>query len=202
MLFKNGYWYFKNAVNKDFCKLIEDIVKKIKPVKGTISGITNAKSQKKQLYKTRQSDVKFFSDQVVYDQIVPFVRKANDSANWNYEFDWVESAQYTIYKKNQHYDWHCDQPDEAYKSNDINFNGKTRKLSCTLLLNNSSEYEGGDFEFDFRNKKTGSNITKVTQLNNQGDLIVFPSYIWHRVKPITKGTRKSLVLWFIGPPFK
>ena len=69
-------------------------------------------------------------------------------------------------------------------------------------MNNSNEYEGGDFEFDFRNFKTGSNIKKANELENQGDLIIFPSFIWHRVTPVTRGVRKSLVLWFIGPPFK
>ena len=200
MLYKNGYWYFKNAVNKDFCKKIESIVKKIKPIKGTISGMNNLKKEK--LFKKRNSDIKFFSDQTIYDGLLDYVRKANESADWNYEFDWVEEAQYTIYKKNQHYDWHCDQPDKVYKSDDKNFNGKTRILSCTLLLNDTSEYEGGDFEFDFRNNKKGKNIRKVSELTNQGDLIVFPSYVWHRVTPVKKGTRKSLVLWYIGPPFK
>ena len=195
MIHKNGYWYFKNAVNKDFCKKIEDIVKKIKPIKGTISGINNAKKEKEKLFKKRNSDIKFFSDQAIYDQIIYYVRKANEAANWNYEFDWVEEAQYTIYKKNQHYDWHCDQSSEIYKSDDINFNGKTRKLSCTLLLNDTSKYEGGDFEFDFRSSDDGSNQPQICkEIKPKGSIVVFPSFVKHRIKPVTFGTRYWLKL--------
>ena len=56
--------------------------------------------KKKQLYKTRQSDVKFFSEQVVYDELLPFVRKANDSANWNYEF--IYQVNNIIHKFSKH----------------------------------------------------------------------------------------------------
>lgn len=202
MFGKDGYWIFKNAVDKKFCDSIHKIVKSIKPIKGVTADFEDSKISKKELKKIRDSDVKFISEQFIYDRINPFVQTANTNANWNYEYDYCESAQYTIYKKNQHYGWHTDQSDEPYQSNNVNFNGKIRKLSCTLLLNNSNEYEGGDFEFDFRNFKTGSNIKKASELKNQGDLIIFPSFIWHRVTPVTKGVRKSLVLWFIGPPFK
>ena len=57
------------------------------------------------------------------------------------------------------------------------------------------------FEFVFKNNRKTKTIVKAKELKNQGDMIVFPSYLWHRVKPVTKGTRKSLVIWFIGPPF-
>ena len=50
--------------------------------------------------------------------------------------------------------------------------------------------------------KNNKNIVKVKELKNKGDLIVFPSHAWHRVKQVTEGKRLSLVLWFIGPPFK
>ena len=68
---------------------------------------------------------------------------------------------------------------------------KTRKLSMTIVLNKN--YEGGEFEFfsetDLIKEKTGT-------------VIVFPSYMVHRVNPITKGTRYSLVVWFVGEPFQ
>ncbi len=195
----NFYYYFKSVIPERICN---DIVKYGNQMKSKKTGIEKDNSGSKFNLKKRNSNIKFFSDQAIYDQIIYYVRKANESANWNYDFDWVEEAQYTIYKKNQHYDWHCDQSSEPYKSDDINFNGKTRKLSCTLLLNDTSKYEGGDFEFDFRNNKKGNNIKKATELTNQGDLIIFPSYVWHRVTPVTKGTRKSLVMWTIGSPFK
>ena len=45
-------------------------------------------------------------------------------------------------------------------------------------------------------------LTAAKELENKGDLIVFPSHLWHRVRPVTSGKRLSLVVWFIGPPFK
>ena len=72
-----------------------------------------------------------------------------------------------------------------------------RKLSMTLLLNKS--FEGGDFEFASYNKEK-CDIASVEM--NQGDIVVFPSWMEHRVAPITKGIRYSLVTWFLGPPFR
>ena len=72
-----------------------------------------------------------------------------------------------------------------------------RKLSMTVLLNES--FEGGDFEFASYGKEE-STITPLEM--KQGDVVVFPSFMEHRVAPITKGIRYSLVTWFLGPPFK
>ena len=72
-----------------------------------------------------------------------------------------------------------------------------RKISMTVLLNKS--FEGGDFEFTSYSKEK-CEVTPVEM--NQGDIIVFPSFMEHRVAPITKGIRYSLVTWFVGPPFK
>jgi len=201
MLLETGYWYFSKAFNKDFCKAIEKAVKPFSCDKGTISGIKDSKKEKSKLFKKRKSDVKFINDQWIYDSVVPYIRQANDNAKWNFEFNWCETAQYTLYKKGQHYDWHIDQNDKPYVSEDPNFNNKIRKLSCSILLNDSSEYKGGNFEFDFRNNRLKKTVVEVKELKNQGDMIVFPSYLWHRVKPVTKGIRKSLVIWFLGPPF-
>ena len=70
--------------------------------------------------------------------------------------------------------------------------GKTRKLSMSIILN--SNFEGGDFEMRDVNNR-------VPRLE-EGSIIVFPSFIEHRVVPVTKGVRYSLVAWFVGPPFK
>ena len=69
-------------------------------------------------------------------------------------------------------------------------NGKTRKLSMTIVLNN--DYEGGEFQF--------FNYKDQLIKEKKGTVIVFPSYMVHRVRPVTKGTRYSLVVWFCGEP--
>ena len=99
----------------------------------------------------------------------------------------TEMAQYTEYPEGGFYEWHVD--------NDVNFAHEppVRKISMTLLLSPESEFEGGDLEL-MREEK----IAKL----KQGHAIFFASFIRHRVTPVIKGNRKSLVMWFGGTPFK
>ena len=101
-----------------------------------------------------------------------------------------DHVQYTVYDNNDsHYDWHSD--NDMTDTTSLN----SRKLSLVMLLNDSSEYEGGDFEAE---------VFKPTkeEFSKKGDLIVFPSFIRHKVHPVTKGTRKTLVAWMEGPRFR
>jgi PKHD-type hydroxylase len=67
----------------------------------------------------------------------------------------------------------------------------------TAIINVSNEkYEGGNFEL-FTN---GPNHIK--SLDHLGSVIIFPSYMQHRVTPVTKGTRKTVSIWFKGPLFR
>ena len=118
--------------------------------------------------------------------------------------DFSESCQFTKYKKDQFYDWHCDSWDKTYDTpDDLNKHGKIRKLSVTISLSDETEYEGGDFEFDFRKSKEGSNIPHICkEIRPKGSIVVFPSFVWHRVKPVISGTRHSLVIWNLGWPFR
>ncbi len=99
----------------------------------------------------------------------------------------TEFAQYTEYPEGGFYDWHMDS-----EINCIN-EPPVRKISMTCLLSHESEFEGGGLEIG----KDG-NIVKP----KQGQAIFFASFIRHRVVPITKGIRKSLVMWFGGTPLK
>ena len=99
----------------------------------------------------------------------------------------TEFAQYTEYPEGGFYDWHVD--------NDVNCQHEppVRKISMTCLLSHESEFEGGDLEL-----MTEGKIAKI----KQGHAIFFASFIRHRVTPVIRGTRKSLVMWFGGTPFK
>ena len=99
----------------------------------------------------------------------------------------TEQAQYTEYPAGGFYDWHID--------SDINGINEppVRKISMTCLLSHESEFEGGGLEL-----MSDGKIARP----KQGQAIFFASYIRHRVIPITKGVRKSLVMWFGGPSFK
>ena len=161
--------------------------------------------QIKDLKKKRDSDIVWLQDRWVYNEVQPYVHKANASAGWNFQWDFSESMQFTQYKKGQYYGWHCDGWDRPYQGQQGNpSNGKIRKLSVTLTLSDPKDYKGGELEFDFRNfdpdKKP--NIHKCKEILPKGSLVVFPGFVWHRVCPVTQGTRHSLVMWNLGWPYK
>ena len=133
MFVRTSYWYFKNAVDNFFINSLNEAVKKQETIRGKIDG-------KKVDSKRRESDVKFISEQWIYDALLPYIRTANQSAKWNYDFDYCEAAQYTIYKKGQHYQWHRDiYPPEV----DGPYPGLIRKLSMVVQLSNFEDYKGG-----------------------------------------------------------
>ena len=151
----------------------------------------------------QDSNIIWMNDPWIYREIQPYVHQANKNAGWNFNWDRSESCQFTIYKKGQYYDWHCDSWDKPYVTNDIT-NGKVRKLSVTVTLTDPKEYKGGELEFDLRNSDPDKkpNLRTCTEILPKGSLVVFPSFVWHRVKPVTKGERNSLVIWNLGYPFK
>lgn len=101
-----------------------------------------------------------------------------------------ESAQLGTYtaEVNGHYNWHTDAC--------MQFTRAPRKLSMVLCLSDPSEFEGGELQV-----KTNSDNISTLELQ-KGRAWFFPSWVLHRVTPVTKGVRKSLVLWSGGPPFK
>jgi len=100
-------------------------------------------------------------------------------------------------------DWHCDSWATPYdERNNPDFRGKIRKLSVSCLLSDPKDYKGGDLEFQIRNQDDPTIVNNTEHIRKRGSIIVFPSFVWHRVKPVTEGTRYSLVIWNLGPPWK
>ena len=99
----------------------------------------------------------------------------------------TEYGQFTHYLPSGFYDWHMDSDVIGKHQPPV------RKISMTLLLSDPATFEGGELEF-MQNGRTAK--------LKQGQAIFFASWLQHRVKPITKGERYSLVMWFGGPPFK
>jgi PKHD-type hydroxylase len=97
----------------------------------------------------------------------------------------IEDIQYSEYDESYkgHYDWHLD------NCNNL------RKLSIVIQLSDPSEYEGGELQV-----QNGESPYRICT-KEKGALIVFPSFLNHRVTPVTKGRRRSLVIWISGPPF-
>lgn len=110
---------------------------------------------------------------------------------FNYELTgFLEMAQLSTYSEEDKgcYDWHVDIATKDSLT--------PRKLSMTLLLSSPSDFEGGEFQI-----KSSTNMAETVALA-QGRAWFFPSYMLHRVAPVTKGVRKSLVLWVGGPDFR
>jgi len=208
----NYYYYWSNVIPHRICDMIIQYGKAIKKdvaITGGLGRDRNLKTQPltkkelKDLKKKRDSNICWFNDRWVYREIQPYIHMANQKAGWNFQWDWTESCQFTIYQKGQYYDWHCDSWDKPYPEEGPT-KGKIRKLSVTVSLTDPKEYTGGELEFDFRqndpDKKRKTQIAK--EIAPKGSIIVFPSFVWHRVKPVTKGVRYSLVNWNLGWPFK
>lgn len=118
---------------------------------------------------------------------------------FNFDLNGYGYVQYTEYYSNINgkYDFHMD---TVLGPNAIQIKNESqhRKLSIIMLLNEpGKDFEGGDFEFN-----TGEECDALKIELQRGRIIVFPSFVIHRVRPVTKGTRKSLVAWILGPKFK
>jgi PKHD-type hydroxylase len=140
--------------------------------------------------KTRTSHISWipFKKMPEMYSIIEKIMKATNGNHFGFDgMTITEPAQYTEYPEGGFYDWHVD--------NDVNMQHEppVRKISMTLLLSSESDFEGGDLELMSEGK-----IGKL----KQGQAIFFASFIRHRVKPVIRGNRKSLVMWFGGTPFK
>ena len=167
------------------CKEIIDLSSTLKKEQGKIN-----KKEVGDYNKTRRhstiSWIPFNKMQPMYDDLIYLVQKINRNHFGFGNVQITEPAQVSEYSKGQFYDWHMD------SSIDMDVEPPVRKLSMTLLLNDPSEFEGGNLEI------AGKKLSPM----KQGHAAIFASFLQHRVTPVTKGVRKSLVAWFSGEPFK
>lgn len=124
----------------------------------------------------------------IYDRLAYVARKINGKF-FNFDlYGFVEHFQYTVYVEEDkgHYTWHQDMSPNVESA---------RKLSLVLQLSAPEDYDGGVFEA--MGGKEASAVDK-----KRGLICAIPSWRLHRVTPVTKGTRKTLVVWVAGPSFK
>ena len=150
--------------------------------KGTKGGVIDTK--------TRTSHISWipFKKMTEMYKDIEKIMKATNSNHFGFDgMQITEMAQYTEYPEGGFYEWNVD--------NDVNFQHEppVRKISMTCLLSPENEFEGGDLEL----VKEGQRASL-----KQGHAIFFASFIRHRVSPVIRGNRKSLVMWFGGTPFK
>jgi PKHD-type hydroxylase len=123
----------------------------------------------------------------MYNDINEFIQKANRNHFGFEDVEITEQAQFTEYPEGGFYDWHMD--------TDVNMQHEppVRKISMTLLLSPENQFEGGDLELMAPGKRANM---------KQGHAVIFASFLNHRVAPVTRGVRQSLVMWFGGKPFR
>lgn len=142
----------------------------------------------------RKSDVAW----IPWDEWIPgIIHNLMISANeLHFKYDlrhFNTKIQSTVYgKKGDKYGWHVD----GGRTYDVDGVTCERKLSCSLLLSEPDEYEGGELQFSYYS----NNFTRAKP--PAGTAVIFPAWVPHRVTPIKSGIRRSLVAWMDGPLFK
>lgn len=153
-------------------------------IKATISGASQYNDE------LRKSSVMFIDhieeNNWIYDKLASLAIKTNNERYWFDLLGFHQKLQLTRYSEGDYFDWHLD-----FGAGEIS----ARKLSMTIQLSDSDDYEGGDLQFMANQKIQNAPRQK-------GTIIIFPSFINHRVTPITKGIRQSIVGWVSGPPFR
>ena len=144
----------------------------------------------KELLTTRSSKVSWIDDPRLTILLHQMVENINRDTGWNFNVSNSDPIQYTVYNQGDHYNWHTDQSPPDHRN-------QVRKISMTLFLN--EEYEGGELDLELGSplSEDRNETFKLTR----GNAIFFTSDIWHRVRPVTSGVRKSLVAWFTGRPY-
>jgi PKHD-type hydroxylase len=183
-----NYYWFKEGFTKEELNLIYEGVSNLPFKTATIIG----ENEQTTPTEIRSSSIKWIPKtnewMWVYKKLMDLSIEANKI--WGFDLMSIdEDIQYTEYydKNDGHYDWHQDiGPDSA----------SLRKVSITVQLSDSEEYEGGDLQI----WSGGQNIQNVER--GSGVVVIFPSYMMHRVTKVTKGTRRSFVLWVGGKHYK
>ena len=146
----------------------------------------------------RKSKVSFLHDRYLIEQLSYSVSLYNNQ-QWKYDLNVCDPIQYAIYSDGGYYEWHVDEEKETPI-----IGGKllARKLSMTIWLNDPDEYEGGELDIEVEGPHKDKDLRYNTLKLSKGSIVIFRSNLWHRVRPVTSGVRKSLVTWFRGPPFR
>jgi len=193
------FYVFPRAVAPDVCKqIVQDSKKNILEKASVYNYDKTASKDDPEIRKTSINFIKD-KDNKVNELAWHFLREAN-KLQFNYNLSYFQAVQFAEYEDGGFYGWHQD-------DNGINKSSEMRKLSLTLVLSDPSTFEGGKLQF-YNGEKPLQDMGEIKgeQVNKdiqaQGTVIVFDSRDWHRVTPVTKGIRHSVVCWTVGPNFK
>jgi PKHD-type hydroxylase len=180
-----NYYYFDDGFSVEELDKIYTEVGDIPFMEATTIGGENKKA--------RSSSVKWVPQnnqwQWLYERLTNMIIEANDGL-WNFDLlSAPEQIQYTEYyaEEGGHYIWHQDIGPDILS---------LRKVSITVQLSAPDEYEGGDLEI------WQGGEGPLVMPRGKGTVVIFPSYMMHRVTTVTKGTRRSFVLWAGGGHYR
>jgi PKHD-type hydroxylase len=185
------FYWFKDGLTSEELAKFSNLITDLEYQEATILGESGSDGQTQK--QVRSSKIKWIPHDKSWDWLYHRFQEMIVEANhelWGFELnDIIEEIQYTEYHASDkgHYDWHQDIGPG---------NASLRKISLTVQLTDSEEYSGGDLEI----WQGGSNTDSTPR--GSGIVIIFPSYMMHRVSPMTSGIRKSLVLWVGGEHYK
>lgn len=184
MTVRQNWRLFLGMISPQRCEEIKDLCyKECNLSNGTIF---NSPETTSVAFSTRKTKVGWTENPELMTMALHFLKEANRDA-FKVDVSYLPPLQFGEYSKEDFYEWHHD-------VNWLNNSGYDRKLSFVLQLSDPTTYEGGDFEF--------KEIEQPYNFKQQGTVLIFPSYLIHRVTPITKGVRNSLVGWMEGPCWK
>ena len=186
-----GFYYFKNVFDDQKIKVLEDMVYANYSFSKGRTGVAELGNDTDS-YETNNRDIAYIRpashSKWLYDLLGPLAEEANQQM-FHFDLRYVtDPIHYVIYPEDGgHLDWHMD-----IGSHSVN----KRKLAVVVTLSNRDEYTGGEFELLLGGEEA------IRPELNRGDVIIFPTYLLHRVKPIINGTRKVIVFWVGGRPFR
>jgi PKHD-type hydroxylase len=175
-------WYINTIPHNTCDKLVAELSSL--PSKDATMGIDGDQLQ----HSTRNTNVRFAEQGHWFESALKQTAyEGNEACKWEYLVTGSEAIQFAEYGVNQHYHWHTD-------TFTLSGNPTERKLTVVCLLNDPSEFEGGEFQVRLYNDYTAP-LTK-------GSVIAFPSILEHRVTPVLSGVRHSATIWLNGPRFR
>lgn len=182
---RNHYHYWDQELSRQYCNELIQKCLKLPLHPGTIKKAVGQNEDAS----FRSSQIAWTDDAEIRGIISNYLLKAN-RMSFGLDADFIPSVQFSKYEEGSYYNFHDDV--DWYNSSTM----YDRKVSITIQLSDETSYSGGDFEF------SSSRLVTPSEFRNQGTIIAFPSYIQHRVAPITQGVRYSLVCWMEGPRWR
>ena len=192
------FFVFPRVVKPDVCDQIVIDCKKNILKKASIHG-SDKKGRDDPTIRKTSVDFITDKDNKINELAWHFLREAN-KIQFNYDLTYFQAIQFAEYKDGGFYGWHQD-------ASGIDPENETRKLSLSLTLSSPDKFEGGELQF-YNGGRPMEDMGEITEeqvindIKSQGTVIVFDSRDFHRVTPVTKGVRHSIVCWTVGPNFK